>query len=123
MIENLDSSILSDVQHILSFIAHTIEPAPKRHETAPLPPEASGPRPLRLDDLRIIDSDDEEEDREDEADGADSDDETDGEGEAGVDGGGGIISTALNLLLAILEGTPAGLSECIQSLMLTPNPM
>lgn len=100
MIEKLDSTIiLGNAQHILSFIAHTLEP-----KAAPAPSKApvhshreatSSSRGLRLDDLRIVDSDDEDEVSEDE------------NGESEIEGQPttqDLLFTALNLLLAVLEG-------------------
>lgn len=104
MIEKLDSSILGNAQHILSFIAHTLEPTPVSNVSAPPSLEASSGRGLRLDDLRIVDSDDEDESEDPDEGEADSDDEGPAEAD-GLPASQDLLFTALNLLLAVLEGT------------------
>lgn len=104
MIEKLDSSILGNAQHILSFIAHTLEPTPAPNVSAPSSLEASSVHGLRLDDLRIVDSDDEDESEDTDGGEADSDDEGLPEAD-GLPASQDLLFTALNLLLAVLEGT------------------
>lgn len=92
MIEKLDSSILGNAQHILSFIAHTLEPNPASM-SRPHSHQAASSRGLQLADLKIVDSDDEDEESEKE------------EIEDNFSSSQDLLFTALNLLLAVLEGT------------------
>ena len=101
-----DSSfdILKKPDHILSFIKHALQTATQ----IPITPAESKRQKtaggLRIEDLRIV----EEKDEEDELVEGDSDDED--EPTAPKEGSDeDMTSTALNLLLAILEGKP-----CIQ---------
>ncbi|KIJ57123.1 hypothetical protein M422DRAFT_238692 [Sphaerobolus stellatus SS14] len=101
----LSSSVLSQPEHVLSFVKHALDAAPK---SAPLQkPSQPLKRGLGLEDLRIVeqveedaagDSDDEDEDLMD----------LDSVAEGGITGGGKdeMVVTAVTLLLSILEGHP-----------------
>ncbi|KAF8319706.1 hypothetical protein DL93DRAFT_2053341, partial [Clavulina sp. PMI_390] len=91
MIQQLGSSILQDVNHILSFVAHALEP-PQTSATL-----ITEQRP----DNKLVDSDDEDED-----DGPIETEEDEGHPVDGVPTRQDMLFTALNLLLAILEGNP-----------------
>ena len=106
MIEKLGSSILENVQHILSFIAHALEPAAiSRSEAQDI--GVLRRRALKLDDLQIIDRDDEGEYRVPAPDGSENSDPSSQD----------VAFTAVNLLLAVLEG--ASLIPYILALVLT----
>jgi len=100
MVEQLGSTALTQPQHILSFIAHAIDPSntpgPKKKEKA----DQKGSAGLRLDDLRIVETD-----SDDEGDPLRLEDDSDDE-----DGPEDLTSTAVNLLLAVLEGRPGLIS-------------
>lgn len=90
MIEKLGTSILENTQHILSFIAHALEPAPSlRPEAQNIDvPSLHG---WRFGGLRIVDNSD--------------DDEYNAPApENGDYGSQDLTFTAVNLLLAVLEG-------------------
>ncbi len=89
------SNVLKKPEHILSFIKHALEhPGQPQQGGAKRSPSDAG---LRMEDLRIV------EDEPDELDGGDSDDEDpDAGNEETVDD---MTSTAVKLLLAVLEGT------------------
>ena len=87
------SNVLKKPEHVLTFIKHALESprAPNRRTIKP-----SRNRSLGLEDLRIVPEDSEEIDE------GDSDDEEEGGlSEQPVDD---IISTAVKLLLSVLEG-------------------
>ncbi|KAI0773425.1 hypothetical protein BC629DRAFT_722564 [Irpex lacteus] len=91
-------SILKKPDQILSFIKHALEPpqTQKRDDRSAKRPKGG----LGLDDLRIVEEDEEEEEDAMSDDG-DSDDE-----DGGATGGEDMTSTALNLLLSVLEANP-----------------
>jgi hypothetical protein len=95
----LSATILSKLEHVLSFIKHAIgsEPLPLSSQGLKSTPK----RGLGLKDLRIVEPE--------EPVVGDSDDEDEDEGVEGpADSGGGkdeMIVTAITLLLSILEGT------------------
>lgn len=92
-------NILKKPDQILSFIKHALEPPQKQKDNARSVNKQKGG--LGLDDLRIVEDDEEEEDAM--SDDGDSDDEDSGDGSA--TGGEDMTSTAINLLLSVLEGT------------------
>lgn len=99
MVEQLGSAVLSDPQHVLSFVSHSIRAAEESSETTKVPKSRGPPKPPSqgIASLRIVEQNDDEGSRVIEADeDEDSDDE----------GPDDLIGTALNLLLATLEGGP-----------------
>lgn len=95
MVQQLGSTILTEPQHILSFIAHALEPPPEKPRRERVTSRSITSHP----NLRITD--------------VDSDDEDEGTEEAiDDDVGDGMIFTSVNLLLSILEGL------CFQKLLL-----
>ncbi|KDQ15352.1 hypothetical protein BOTBODRAFT_624950 [Botryobasidium botryosum FD-172 SS1] len=88
MVDQLGSTILTQTDHILSFIAHALEPSviPTSKPPNSGKPKGNG---LSLDDLKFVEPD--------------SDDEEEEEG----DGGNDMVFTAVNLLLSILEANPS----------------
>lgn len=95
-----DSSfnILQQPDQILAFIKHALDSAREQMKTTPkLPTRSQRRQDLTLEDLRIVT--DEDEDIRDEDEDGDSDDE-----EGGLDSEEEMTSTALNLLLSVLEG-------------------
>ncbi|KAF8524594.1 hypothetical protein BU17DRAFT_74714 [Hysterangium stoloniferum] len=96
MQSQLSETVLSEPEHILSFIKSALSLAPTPRPSAK-PPMKKG---LRLSDLRIIEP-------EEEIDRADSDDEDDLD-ELGESGGkkDEMTITAITLLLSVLEGNP-----------------
>ncbi len=88
-------NILKQPDHILSFIKHALDTATTKPTRQPEPSQRKG---LNLDDLRIV-----EEIEDDESESNDSDDEEDSSNPSSGDEE--MTSTALNLLLSILEGT------------------
>lgn len=93
MIEKLGSSILENVQHVLSFIAHALEPTATSHFEA-LKDRATRSSTPGLEGLRIVDNDD------DYGNDAHSPDSL----ESGDPVAQDLAFTAVNLLLAVLEG-------------------
>ncbi|KAK7691883.1 hypothetical protein QCA50_005287 [Cerrena zonata] len=99
--DNASTNILKKPDHILTFIKHALETATQNADA--IKPSSNRHRGsgLRMEDLRIIDDEVEDPDLGD----ADSDDDDDdgepGDGEDGDD----MTTTAVNLLLSILEGT------------------
>lgn len=96
MVEQLGSTVLSDPQHVLSFVSHSIRAAEESSETTKVQkPRGSSNTPSQgMASLRIVDHDEDEGLRVTEAEeDEDSDDE----------GPDDLIATALNLLLATLE--------------------
>lgn len=98
MVEQLGSTVLSDPQHVLSFASHSIRSAQesaddikvrKRNRSAKPPSQG-------MASLRIVEDDEDEVPGTAEAREEDSDDE----------GPDDLLATALNLLLATLEGGP-----------------
>lgn len=96
MVEQLGSTVLSDPQHVLSFVSHSIRSAQesaddmkvrKRNQSAKPPSQG-------IASLRIVEDDEDEGPGMAEAEEEDSDDE----------GPDDLLATALNLLLATLEG-------------------
>lgn len=82
----------ANVTHVLAFVKYALDEAnPQR--------EKETPNGLTLDSLRIVSEQDEDED-----DGGDSDDEDPAPGLEGVDRSEYLVVTAMNLLLALLEG-------------------
>ena len=93
-----DSSVnlLKEPDQILSFIKHALETSQKQGDEPAT--KRSQPRDgLALEDLRIVEGGEEEQ-----MDGGDSDDEDDGDNNAV--NGEDMTSTAVNLLLSVLEG-------------------
>ncbi|KAI0677089.1 hypothetical protein C8Q78DRAFT_959916 [Trametes maxima] len=91
------SGVLKHPEHILSFIKHALEnPKSSEHPSSKQAAPSAG---LRIEDLRIVE---EEEDLE--YQDVDSDDE-DGEGDEGH-GPDDMTSTAIKLLLSVLEANP-----------------
>ena len=93
-----DSSVnlLKEPDQILLFIKHALETSQKQGDE----PATKRSRPrdgLALEDLRIVEGGEEEQ-----MDGGDSDDEDDGDNTAA--NGEDMTSTAVNLLLSVLEG-------------------
>ncbi|KAI9001411.1 hypothetical protein BD414DRAFT_519479 [Trametes punicea] len=90
------SSILRKPEHILSFIMHALE-NPPLSEPRPTkkPPSASG---LRMEDLRIVEDEDEDELEEDDGDDEEASDQEHGPND--------MTSTAVQLLLSVLEANP-----------------
>lgn len=85
-------SILKQSDQLLAFIKHALESAREQHTAGSAKAARESSHGLNLSDLRIIEP-------EDEADtGGDSDDEDEGDTDEEL------TSTALNLLLAVLEG-------------------
>jgi hypothetical protein len=106
MIEKLGSSILENVQDVLSFIAHALEPTATSQSEA-RKDEATRSRSPRPDSLRIVDNDD--------------DYEYDARAPDSLESGHfvpqDLAFTAVNLLLAVLEG--AASSSRLAALALT----
>jgi nicotinic acid mononucleotide adenylyltransferase len=89
--DDSSSNILNNTDHILSFVKHALESTPSREQAAVSEAKAHSYSGKTLETLRII------EESKDEI-GADSDDEEE-EDWAGTE----MTTTAVNLLLAILE--------------------
>ncbi len=94
-------NILKKPDQILSFIKHALEPHPQKQKDNTRSAKTSKGG-LGLDDLRIVDEDEEEDEEDAMSDDRDSDDEDSGDGPA--TGGEDMKSTAINLLLSVLEG-------------------
>jgi hypothetical protein len=100
-----DSSvnILKKPNHILAFIKHALQ-ASQRKTEKPFVPQPKTRTGLGLEDLRLAENEEEAEG----SDGPDSDDEDadpDGDGNERPDAvGDDMTSTAVNLLLSVLEG-------------------
>lgn len=95
--DNASTNILKKPDHILTFIKHALETAAQPTNTPKPSLSKQASSSLRIEDLRIID----EEVIPNVGDG-DSDDEGDGSEDGGGDD---MTTTAVNLLLSVLEGT------------------
>ncbi|KAF8309698.1 uncharacterized protein EI90DRAFT_3052630 [Cantharellus anzutake] len=115
MIQQLDTSVISQTHHILGFISHALEPAAmdsmSRAGRGISRRKAEGSTDkarLTLDDLKIVH--DESDFSDDDMDGGDSDDESDetiDDSRPLVKGGDDEMAfTAINLLLSLLEANP-----------------
>lgn len=99
MVQQLGSTILTQPQHILSFIAHALEPPPSKkdpHRRDARAPKTAGGG-LGINDLRIVEVDSDDEDEDSGQGLGELEDDND-------DVGDGMIFTSVNLLLSILEG-------------------
>lgn len=98
--ENDTSNVLKKPEHILTFIKHALEnPRQAGQPTSSRKPSTD--TSLRMEDLRIVQDEEEPEEFEE----GDSDDEDEeGDQEHGPDD---MTSTAVKLLLAVLEGMPS----------------
>lgn len=87
------SSILKDSGRVLTFVKHVLDTTNRQVPEPPKPPSNTSSVSLKMDDLRIVASDEA-----DELDEEDSDDEPDRQPDDEM------VSTAIELLLATLEG-------------------
>ena len=85
-------NILKQSEQLLGFIKHVLESAKQRHTATQAQSTREHKHGLGMSDLRIVDPEDGVDE------GGDSDDEDE------VDADEELTSTALNLLLAVLEG-------------------
>ncbi|KAI0326655.1 hypothetical protein GY45DRAFT_69015 [Cubamyces sp. BRFM 1775] len=92
------SSVLKKPEHILTFVKHALENP--RQSARNFAKQSSSNPGLRMEDLRIVSDDESEDESEDEE--GDSDDE-DGDQEHGSDD---MTTTAVKLLLSVLEANP-----------------
>ncbi|VDC05160.1 unnamed protein product [Peniophora sp. CBMAI 1063] len=104
------TNILNKPEHILTFVKHVLDSVIAASEPRPQPPEAKATKNgIGLDDLRIVDEEEEEDLPDDEEEGDSDDEDADPEAKPKLPPDDEMTSTALNLLLSILEANP-GLS-------------
>ncbi|CDO71360.1 hypothetical protein BN946_scf184908.g118 [Trametes cinnabarina] len=114
---NDTSNVLRKPEHILSFIKHALE-NPRQSEQ-PTVSKSASPSTLRMEDLRIVQEDEEEEFHEYEEGDSDDEEEEEGGQKHGPDD---MISTAMKLLLSVLEGALFPIETVAPSDMCAANP-